>query len=86
VIGNNVPLGAFVDWLADLGAVTVVEFVTRDDEMVAELLRNRRDQFRDYGLDNFERLVGARFEVHGRLPLKHGRRVLYALQPRGGSV
>jgi hypothetical protein len=86
VIGNNVPLGAFVDWLADLEAVTVVEFVTRDDEMVAELLRNRRDQFTDYGLDNFERLVGARFEVRGRLPLKNGRRVLYALQPRGGSV
>jgi hypothetical protein len=82
VIGANVPLAAFIEWLADLGAVTVVEFVTKDDEMVVDMLRNRRDQFFDYDLDNFERRIAARFEIRDRIELKDGRRVLFALEPR----
>lgn len=82
VIGGNIPLSDFVGWLADLGSAVVVEFVTREDEMVRRLLRNREDQFSDYGLDNFERLLRTRFEVVEQSPLKGGRRVLYSLEPR----
>ena len=82
VIGANVPLAEFVAWLADLGAVAVMEFVTREDEMVLQLLRNRRDRFDDYNLDNFEAAVQARFRVRDRLPLKDGKRVLYVLEPK----
>ncbi len=81
VIGANIPLSQVVDWLADLGAAVVVEFVTREDEMVQQMLRNREDQFSDYDLAGFEALLPSRFSVVERAPLKDGRRVIFFLQP-----
>lgn len=81
VIGANIPLRQVVDWLADLGAAVVVEFVTREDEMVQQMLRNREDQFSDYDLAAFEALLPSRFTVVERVPLKGGRRIIYYLEP-----
>ncbi len=81
VIGANIPLADVVAWLAELGAAVVVEFVTREDEMVQQMLRNREDQFSDYHLAGFEALLPSRFSVLERAPLKDGRRVIYFLQP-----
>ena len=87
VIGANIPLSQVVDWLAVSGAAVVVEFVTREDEMVQQMLRNREDQFSDYDLAAFEALLPSRFSVVERALLKDGRRVIYFLQssrPREG--
>ncbi|MEM7170686.1 MAG: methyltransferase [Pseudomonadota bacterium] len=81
VIGANVPLSDFVDWLADLGCAVVVEFVTRDDDMVKQLMRNREDQFSDYELHHFEELLHQRFRLIDQKPLKGGQRVIYHLEP-----
>ncbi len=81
VIGANVPLSEFVDWLAALKATVVVEFVTREDAMVQQLLRNRHDQFSDYSLENFDHLVAQAFHVLDKKPLKGGQRMIYALTP-----
>jgi SAM-dependent methyltransferase len=83
VIGANIPLAEFVDWLADLGAEFVIEFVTREDGMVKTLLRNREDQYADYNLDVFERELARRCDVIRREPLVSGTRVLYHARPRG---
>lgn len=86
VIGANIPLSDFVAWLADLNASTLVEFVTREDEMVQQLLRNRNDPFPDYDLARFEALLPHRFTVVERMPLKDGRRIIYYLEPRRPSA
>ncbi len=82
VIGANIPLGEFVDWLADFGADIVIEFVTREDPMVEVLLRNKEDQYADYQLDVFERCLLSRCEVLEREPLGSGTRVMYWARPR----
>jgi hypothetical protein len=82
VIGANIPLTEFVDWLAELGGSVVVEFVTREDEMVQTLLRQRKDQYDDYHLDKFEQLLAARLTVSERMPLKAGKRVMFFAKPR----
>lgn len=82
VIGSNIPLVEFLDWLADLGAELVIEFPTRDDEMVRTLLRNKEDQYSDYQLDVFERELGRRFLVAEREGLASGTRVIYRATPR----
>jgi hypothetical protein len=82
VIDANIPLPEFVDWLADLGGALVVEFVTRQDEMVQQLLRNKHDQYSDYQLPVFETCLAARFEIRERLDLKGGKRVIYYAEPR----
>ena len=77
VIGANLPLDAFLDWLSQLGARVVIEFVDREDEKVQQLLLNRREPNHDYELAHFESSLGSRFQVLERLPLGAGKRILY---------
>jgi len=83
-ITANVPIGQFVDFLAELGAETVVEFPRPDDPMVERLLRNKRAGVHDdYAEATFEKAVGdAGFRVEAREELPSGTRVLYLLVPR----
>ncbi|HVS03183.1 MAG TPA: methyltransferase, partial [Thermoanaerobaculia bacterium] len=60
---GNVPLPELVDWLASFGGHVVVELVTKDDPMARHLLRNKDDQYGDYTVEGFDRLVAERFEV-----------------------
>jgi hypothetical protein len=82
VITANVPMADFMRWLADLGTALVIEFVGRDDEMVATLLRNKHDQYDDYRPEVFEALLSEHFEVRDRQTLKDGKRSIYFALPR----
>ncbi len=82
VIGANVPMLEFVDWLRSLDGALVIEFVTKEDEMVRELLRHKDDIYDDYELLAFESALGERFAISDREVLKSGRRVLYFVTPR----
>jgi len=80
VIGGNIPLAEFVQWLRDLGGELVIEFVTRQDPMVATLLRNKDDHYSDYTEESFERELSARFKIARRQPLGSGTRIMYHAQ------
>jgi len=80
VIGGNIPLAEFVQWLRDLGGDLVIEFVTRQDPMVATLLRNKEDHYADYDEQVFERELAARFRIAKREPLSSGTRIMYYAQ------
>jgi SAM-dependent methyltransferase len=77
VIGANVPLRRFVEWLAALGGDLVIEFVGREDAKVATLLRNRVDQYGDYHQAGFEECLGRHYRILATLSLSGGRRTLY---------
>jgi hypothetical protein len=77
VIGGNIPLAEFVQWLRDLGGELVIEFVTRKDPMVETLLRNKEDHYTDYTEESFERELSARFRIVRRQPLGSGTRIMY---------
>ena len=82
VIGRNVPLPDFVEWLAESGAEVVVEFVTRDDPMVERLLRNRDVLADGYTIERFEAVLFEAFDVVAKEPLGSGTRTLYHGLPR----
>ncbi len=82
VIGANVPVAEFVDWLADLGGDLVIEFVTREDPMVRRLLVNKDDHYADYEVGAFERALEAAFTVVRREVLGSGTRILYDARGR----
>jgi hypothetical protein len=82
VLTGNVPVADLVDWLADLGAVVVVELVTNDDPMAQRLLRNKHDDDLYYTVESFERCLAPRFTTVERLALCSGTRILYALEAR----
>lgn len=81
VIGHGVPLGEFIDWLADLNATVVLEFIARDDPKVQEMMRNRRDSCADYNVDEFESALARRFHVRARETLASGTRMLVLAEP-----
>jgi hypothetical protein len=85
VLGGNIPLSEFVQWLRDLGGNLVIEFVTRKDPMVVTLLRNKDDHYADYNEDVFERELAARFAIVRREPLGSGTRIMYHARPSSTS-
>jgi ribosomal protein L11 methylase PrmA len=59
-IAKNVPLDMAVDWLMGLAPAGVIEFPSKADPMVQQLLKNRPDIFPDYTEEAFLAHVGAR--------------------------
>jgi hypothetical protein len=77
-ITANVPILAFVDYLAELTPELVIEFPTPSDQMVKRLLRNKRAGVHDdYTVEGFEAVLAERFEVHTREELASKTRILY---------
>jgi SAM-dependent methyltransferase len=83
VIGANVPVRDFVDWLASLETALVIEFPTRDDPQVQRLLAAKREGMHaDYERGWFERCLGEAFDVERSETLASGNRVLYFARPK----
>lgn len=81
-LSENIPTRLFIDWLRTLNADVVIEFVNRDDEMVAKLLTNKEEQYVDYNLENFLEEVYVKFDIAGRELLKGGKREIFLLTPK----
>lgn len=85
-IARNVPLEMAVDWLMGLGTTGVIEFPSKGDPMVQQLLRNREDIFQDYTEEAFLHHVGQRGRIvnsehlgeDGRLIVEYDRRAHHA--------
>lgn len=82
VIGANVPMPEFIDWLAGFKSAVVMEFVAKEDPMVMQLLRNKDDIYSDYGPEQFQECVNRWFKINDRVPLGCGTRSLFYLTPK----
>ena len=82
VIGRNVPLADFVEWLAGFDAEIVIEVVDRGDPMVEGLLRHRRDQAIEYSAAAAAALLEKHFDVVMRDREQNGTRTLYHCRPK----
>ncbi|HLJ11821.1 MAG TPA: hypothetical protein VKU82_11565 [Planctomycetaceae bacterium] len=82
VIGAGIPLRDLLEWLAELGTNLVIEFITKDDPMVRQLLKNRKDSSPDYELDLFEGWLSRFFVVNRSERLASGTRTLYYAMSR----
>lgn len=82
-IAGNVPIREVVDWLRSLGAALVIEFPTREDPKVEQLLAAKRSGTHlDYDREFFERCLGEAFEVERSERLTSATRILYFARPR----
>ena len=82
VIGANVPMTEFIQWLVELGGDIVIEFVTKGDDMVKGLLRNKPDVYDDYDEGRFEATLSRHCEILRRQALPSGTRAIYFATPR----
>ena len=74
----NIPVASQLDMLADLTPEIVIEMPHADDPMVRKLLVNKREGIHDdFNLQEFERLLGQRFDVRSKLLLSSGTRTIF---------
>jgi SAM-dependent methyltransferase len=77
VITANVPLAEFVAWLAGLAPELVIEYVSRRDDKVQTLLRNKEDRYWDYRREYLEEQLRQYYTVREHRDLRDGARRLY---------
>jgi len=77
VISANVPLDEFIGWLAELSDQLVIEYVSRKDDKVQTLLRNKEDKYTDYSRERLEQALRRHYEIRREQPLESGNRFLY---------
>lgn len=77
VISANVPLEEFVAWLAGITDQLVIEYVSRSDDKVEALLRNKDDTYSDYSREGLEKALQKHFKILRQQSLESGNRFLY---------
>jgi len=77
VITANIPLAEFVDWLAGLSDKLVIEYVSRRDDKVETLLRNKEDKYKDYSCESLEANLKRHFDISRQQDLNNGDRTLF---------
>jgi SAM-dependent methyltransferase len=81
VISANIPLDEFIGWLAELTDQLVIEYVSRSDDKVKTLLRNKEDKYSDYSRERLEQALGRHFAIRRQQTLESGNRFLYWCGP-----
>jgi len=76
-ITANIPLAEFIDWLAGLTDKLVIEYVSRQDDKVKTLLRNKADKYQDYSRESLEENLTRHFVVRHQEQVNNGDRTLY---------
>ena len=77
VITANVPLDEFIAWLAGLSQQLVIEYVSRGDDKVKTLLRNKEDKYEDYSRENLEAALARHYDIRKNFELKSGNRFFF---------
>jgi len=77
VISANIPLEEFIDWLAGLTDKLVIEYVSRKDDKVETLLRNKEDKYQDYSRKSLEVSLKRHFDIREKQEVNNGDRLLY---------
>jgi len=77
VITANIPLAEFIDWLAGLTDTLIIEYVSRNDDKVKTLLRNKQDKYSDYSRESLLENLGRHFDIRDQQDVNNGDRNLY---------
>ncbi len=86
VITANIPLAEFIDWLAGLTDKLVIEYVSRKDDKVQALLRNKEDKYQDYSRESLEANLKRHFEIRMQQDVNNGDRTLFLCNKAGATV
>ncbi len=77
VISANIPMRGFIGWLAGRSDQLIFEYVSRSDEKVKTLLRNKEDKYSDYSRRSLEASLERHYEIIRSQSLESGNRHLY---------
>lgn len=81
-ISGNLPLAEAVQWLLNLAPTGIIEFVPKQDPMVAQLLAIREDIFSDYEEHVFLDVIQAQHEITAQHKFAENGRLLVSYRKR----
>ena len=74
---KNIPLSDTINFFSKLAKYALIEFVPKEDEMVASLLQNREDVFFDYDQENFQKYMSKNYEILSIIDIPSSKRKLF---------
>ena len=77
IIGKNVPINEFIDWIIDFGKFGLLEFIPKEDETVQDMLSTKEDIYLDYSEKNFEKELSIKTKIVNKYRLADSQRILY---------
>lgn len=87
VISRNVPLEHLVSLFSKIcRRWLIIEFVTKEDERVREILERKEDIFPNYHPAGFEKTFSLMFICRKKVDLKQSNRILYLFEKKAGHA
>jgi hypothetical protein len=79
-IAKNIPLDYIAQVFSKITSWLVVEFVPKSDPKVQFMLRNRKDIFEFYSIDNFEKEFEVYFTIKKKDAVQGSQRIIYLMR------
>ena len=77
IIGKNVPMQQFIDWIIMISGKGLIEFVPKTDETVQKMLEYREDIFSDYSEQEFENCLKEKCDIVNKNTITKSGRIIY---------
>ena len=77
IIGKNVPINEFIEWIVDFGKFGLLEFIPKEDETIRDMLSTKEDIYLDYSEENFEKELLKKTKIINKFKLLDSQRILY---------
>lgn len=79
-ITYNVPFYKIRDYFVKIAPYLIIEFVEKSDSKVQGMLVNRKDIFKDYDIENFEKCFTEKYEILDKTQIIKSNRYMYLLR------
>ncbi len=77
IIGKNIPMDQFFEWIFKISKKGLIEFVPKSDFTVQKMLKYRKDIFHDYSEKKFEELLNKKANIINKTNITKSGRVIY---------
>lgn len=76
-IGKNVPVEMFIEYLGNFSNNFLLEFVSKEDEMVLNLLKNKESLTRYYNLDYLKKTISKNYRIISENKITDNRTLIH---------
>lgn len=80
VFGKNIPLELIAAYFSKLSPQLIIEFIPKEDEKTQQLIKNRKDIFKSYSKEEFEKIFQRYFSIEMQSEVANTNRLLYLMK------
>jgi ribosomal protein L11 methylase PrmA len=77
IIGKNVPIQQFVEWITSISECGLIEFVPKTDKTIQKMLEYRDDIFSNYTEEEFENCLKEKSNIINKNTITKSGRIIY---------